>query len=241
MVQPLISHLLSLKTLSLHQLLSKPSPYQIGFKTTLKLGTPLVELSTKIDNKKIQILTGLLLKKNRQGSFIKQHKLTNYIFTFNQLINEPILIPGWNPIIAPKANLVLATKLSQPCSPTLKKALQPQNQDTPTWKASYMEEYNSLTGLDVYDEITWDDFKKIQHKCGRPISTIYVLIIKYKNGYPDRAKSCIVVLGDQQQVNYQPDKKYAPVLTQTQFRVLLSMAIKNKQYLRQGDVKNIFL
>ena len=67
-----------------------------------------------------------------------------------------------------------------------------------------------------------------------------ILTVKYKNGYPDHAKSRIVVLGNQQQIQYQPNQKYAPVLTQTQFRILLSLALKDNRYLRQGDVKNAF-
>ena len=66
------------------------------------------------------------------------------------------------------------------------------------------------------------------------------MTVKYKNGYPDRAKSRIVVLGNQQQVQYEPNEKYAPVLSQVQFRTILSIAIQHKRVLRQGDVKNAF-
>ena len=52
--------------------------------------------------------------------------------------------------------------------------------------------------MKVNNEISKDDFRKIQHKCGRPIPTMCLLTIKYKNGYPDRAKCRIVVLGNQQ-------------------------------------------
>ena len=52
-----------------------------------------------------------------------------------------------------------------------------------------------------------------------------LMTIKYKNGYPGWAKSRIVVLGNQQQVKYEANKKYAPVLSQIQFRILLSIAI----------------
>ena len=85
--------------------------------------------------------------------------------------------------------------------------------------------------MDVYDEITHDQYKKIQHKCGRPIPTMCLLTIKYKNGYPDRAKCRIVVLGNQQQQDYIKGEKYAPVITQNQFRCLLALAIRNKRRL----------
>ena len=67
-----------------------------------------------------------------------------------------------------------------------------------------------------------------------------LMTIKYKNGYSDRAKSCIIVLGNQQQVQYEPNENYAPVLSQVQFRTPLSIAVQHKRVLQQGDVKNAF-
>ena len=58
------------------------------------------------------------------------------------------------------------------------------------------------------------------------------MTIKYKNGYPDRTKSRIIILGDQQQVQYEANVKYAPVLPQVQFHTLLSVAIQHKPVLR---------
>ena len=39
--------------------------------------------------------------------------------------------------------------------------------------------------MNVYDKIPWEDYCQIQHKCGRPILTVCVLTVKYKDGYPD--------------------------------------------------------
>ena len=94
--------------------------------------------------------------------------------------------------------------------------------------------------MDVYEEISEEHFNKIKHKCGKPIPTMCVLTIKYKNGYSDRAKCRIVVLGNQQQQIYSNGEKYAPVITQNQFRFLLSLAIRIKRLLKQCDVKNAF-
>ena len=54
----------------------------------------------------------------------------------------------------------------------------------------------------LYDEISMDEYHRIQHKCGKSTPNMWILTIKYKNGYQDRAKSRIVVLGNQQQQNY---------------------------------------
>ena len=140
----------------------------------------------------------------------------------------------------PKADFVPATKLQLPCPTTLKKSLDPSHPDSLIWKDSYDEEYNSLRQLEVYEEITWQDYHKIQYMCGCPIPTMCVLTIKHKDGYAHRVKSRIVVLGNQQTIQYQLNQKYAPVLTQTQFRLILSLTVQHKRYLCQGDVKNAF-
>ena len=40
-------------------------------------------------------------------------------------------------------------------------ALLPSNPDPPIWHQLYNEEYTGLRALDVYNEITWEDYKKI--------------------------------------------------------------------------------
>ena len=156
------------------------------------------------------------------------------------MINENILQPNWQstPIIS--AHHVSASNLKHPCPTTLSKALDTSNTDRDTWHAAYKKELDDLKRMKVYDEISEDELHKIQHKSGRPIPTMCVLTIKYKDGYPDRTKCRIVVLGNQQQHTYQKSDKYAPVISQNHFRCLLSLAVKNKRKRRQGDVKNAF-
>ena len=69
---------------------------------------------------------------------------------------------------------------------------------------------------------------------------MFLLTIKYKNGYPDQAISRIVVLGNLQKLNYSTHETYAPVLSLTQFRTILALAISKQRILKQGDVKNAF-
>ena len=164
---------------------------------------------------------------NKLGTIIKQVPLDNFPFTFQTLINEGTLQPGWDNQPHIKACNVSAKNLVNPCPSSLTTALHDENKDRTTWHESYSEEFNDLKQMNVYDEISSEQFHKIQHKCGRPIPTMCLLTIKYKNGYLDRAKCRIVVLGNQQQQNYTKGEKYAPVLTQNQFRCLLSLAISN--------------
>ena len=67
-----------------------------------------------------------------------------------------------------------------------------------------------------------------------------VQTMKYKDGYPDRVKSRIVVLGNQQSTQFTPSDTYTPVVSQNQFRCLLSIAPQHKHKLKQGNVKNTF-
>ncbi len=177
---------------------------------------------------------------NKLGSIIKQMPPNNLPFTFQTLINENRLQPGR--LNHPHCSTfhVSAKNLHNPCPPTLGKALHSSNTDKPTWLDSYKQEFFDIQNMDVYNEISPEEYCRIQHRCGKPIPTMCVLTIKYENGYPDCAKCRIVVLGNQQDQTYSKNEKYAPVITQNQFRYLLSLAIKNKRFLCQGDVKNAF-
>ncbi len=169
---------------------------------------------------------------NKLGMIIKQLPLENLPFTFQTLIDEGVLQPGWETHPQLLAFNVSAQNLKHPCPPTLNKALHPSHLDRDTWFQSYHQEYSDLQNMNVYDTISQDEFQRIQHHCGRPIPTMCILTIKYKNGYPDRAKCRVVVLGNQQQQqSYTKDEKYAPVITQNQFRCLLSLAVKNRRRL----------
>ena len=178
--------------------------------------------------------------KNRLGETIKTHNLPDFTFNYHSLINSKVLKPGWTSTPTISANRVSATTLVNPCPPTLSKALSPDNADAPIWLESYKEEYNDLKNMEVYEEITPEQYKNIQHKSGKPLPSMCVLTIKYKDGYPDRVKSRIVVLGNQQSTTFIPSDTYAPVISQNQFRCLLSIAVQNKRKLKQGDVKNAF-
>ena len=166
---------------------------------------------------------------NKLGSILKEISLPNLPFNFQTLINDGTIQPGWESTPRITACHVSAKDLINPCPTSLSKALQDDNKDKETWTQSYSQEYYDLKKMDVYEEITSSQLHKIQHQCGRPIPTMCLLTIKYKDGYPDRAKCRIVVLGNQQQQSYTKGQKYAPVITQNQFRCLLSLAIQHKQ------------
>ncbi len=84
---------------------------------------------------------------------------------------------------------------------------------------------------------TYHAFQKLGVKA---IPTMCVLTIKNKDGYLDRAKCRIVVLGNQDPTYYTKHEKYAPILSQNQLRLLVALAVSKQCCLRQGDVKNAF-
>jgi hypothetical protein len=57
---------------------------------------------------------------------------------------------------------------------------------------------------------------------------------------PHWAKSCIVVLGNHEDQIWTKSEKYAPVFRPDTMRLLLSMAVKQRRVLKQGDCKNAF-
>ena len=75
----------------------------------------------------------------------------------------------------------------------------------------------------------------------RAIPTVNLFTIKQDmEGNPVRAKSRIVVLGNLERRIWSREDRYAPVLSGSASRLLLSMAIEDGRRLKQGDCKNAF-
>ena len=71
--------------------------------------------------------------------------------------------------------------------------------------------------------------------------TMAISTIKYDgNGNPDRAKYRIVALGNLDPHNWTKDDCYAPVLSQMELRLLTSLAVRSKTFLKSGDIKQAF-
>ena len=60
------------------------------------------------------------------------------------------------------------------------------------------------------------------------------------DGNPVHAKSRIVALGNLEQRLWSREDRYAPVLSSTGARLLLSMAVNDGRKLKQGDCKKRF-
>ena len=74
---------------------------------------------------------------NKLGDIIKSIPLDNLPFTFQTLITEGRLQPGWQQHPHCLAFNVSAKHLHNPCPATLSKALHESNTDRDTWLQSY--------------------------------------------------------------------------------------------------------
>ena len=85
-------------------------------------------------------------------------------------------------------------------SANLRLALASNNPDNKIWNASYDEEYDGLDNLDVFNEITTEQYTEYLVKYGEKaafIPTMDLFLIKPDmDGSPNRAKSRIVALGN---------------------------------------------
>ena len=156
---------------------------------------------------------------------------------------------GWQDHIAHRVfgfgRNVSASGLKRQQAPgSLKEALSAHNPDRQVWLDAYNEEFDGLSDLDVHSIITEEEYKAYVRKHGEAamaIPTMNLFTIKNdKEGNPVRAKLRIVALGNLEKRIWSRGDRYAPVLSSTASRLLLSMAVSDRRKLKQGDCKNAF-
>jgi hypothetical protein len=112
--------------------------------------------------------------------------------------------------------------------------------DRSIWVESYYEEANGLKEMDTYVIITAKEYTTKYPEI-QIISSMCVQTVKPdKNGDPDRAKTRIVALGNQEDRVWEKSEKFAPVLRDESSRVMTSMAIQAGRREKQGDCENAF-
>ena len=94
---------------------------------------------------------------------------------------------------------ISAATLKSQCPWTLRKTLLPNNPDRDVWLQSYDKEYNSLIAHNIFDVITYAEYHKLKPTCGKSLPIMCVNAVKPDDaGNPKRAKSRILVLGNQE-------------------------------------------
>ncbi len=114
------------------------------------------------------------------------------------------------------ASHVSATHLKRECPQSLLTALHHSHPDHDTWLASFREEKSGIKSQNTYIKISLANYRALRAQgAPRAIPTMCMLSIKKDEMFnPLRAKSCIVVLGNNEdRVWFKPEKHTPVVLT----------------------------
>ena len=104
--------------------------------------------------------------------------------------------------------------------------------DRETWDSSYREEYEGLAHCNTYKIISQEEYKRLKHKVKGILPTMAIATIKKDGeGNPVRAKYRIIALGNMDPHPWSKQDCFAPVLSQMELRLLISIAVKLKHYL----------
>ena len=140
------------------------------------------------------------------------------------------------------AQHVSATGLRVEEAPSLLQHHQHHPQDKQKWDAAYDEEYDGLKNLPAFEIIMENEYKTLKKVTGPELPTMAISTLKRdKKGNPKRCKYCIVVLGNLDPNNWTKTDCFAPVLSQTDVRLLTSIAVNMKRILKSGDMSQAFV
>ena len=141
------------------------------------------------------------------------------------------------------AKHVSAKNLIDTNAPTsLLKHLTMHASDKDTWDAAYREEYEGLAHCNTYKLISNDEYKNLRSQVKGILPTMAISTIKTDgNGNPVRAKYRIVALGNMDPHPWTKQDCFAPVLSQMELRLLISIAAKLNVIPKTGDVSQAFI
>ena len=113
--------------------------------------------------------------------------------------------------------------------------------DKDIWDAAYSEEYDGLSSLPTWEVLSEADFRSLG-KDVKALPSMAIATIKFDNfNRPKRAKYRIVVLGNHDYHTWSKESTTAPVMSQLELRHLTSLAISQKLYLKNCDIKQAFV
>jgi hypothetical protein len=125
--------------------------------------------------------------------------------------------------------------------PSFRKSTESGYPDQRLWMELYVEEAMGLKEQDTCVVINTKDYDK-NYQDINIIPTMHVQTIKKDDrGDLDRAKSCIVALGNFEDRIWEKSEEYAPVLRDESSRAMTTMAVEMGRGEKQGDCKNAFV
>ena len=100
------------------------------------------------------------------------------------------------------------------------------------WDAAYKEDVNG-----TWEVISETDYKRLRPILGSALPTMAISTLKKnKDGKPIRCKYRLVVLGNLDPNTWSKSDCFAPILSQMDRRLLLSIAVSKNCAPKQGDV-----
>eukprot|EP00978_Attheya_sp_CCMP212_P015227 scaffold39208_cov47-Attheya_sp.AAC.1 len=95
--------------------------------------------------------------------------IPDFTSSYLQLIDNETILPGWqissflrSTSKPASASHVSAKTLTGSAPTSLRNALHPNNPDRAIWRESYDEEIDGLNRLGAYDQLNYDEFKKLR-------------------------------------------------------------------------------
>jgi hypothetical protein len=113
--------------------------------------------------------------------------------------------------------------------------------DQVIWNDAYNEEYDGLASIPTWEVLSESQFNLLS-KGAKPLPSMAISTIKYdEHNRPIRAKYRIVVLGNLDYHQWSQESTTAPVMSQLELHLLISLAVFNKQTLKNCDIKQSFV
>jgi len=113
--------------------------------------------------------------------------------------------------------------------------------DKSIWDNAYFDEYNGLASLPTWEVLTEKQFKSLS-KGIKALPSMTITTIKYDEfNRPKRAKYQIVVLANHDYHTWSKESTAAPVMSQLELRLLISLAMFHKTALKNCDIKQAFV
>ena len=120
------------------------------------------------------------------------------------------------------------------------------NRQTPPdkilWDAAYAEEYYGLKDLGTWEVISDEEYQKLKPIVVNALPSMAISTIKRdQDGKPIRCKYRLVVLGNLDPNNLSKSDCFAPVLSQLELRLLLTIAVSKNCTPKTADVSQAFV
>ena len=113
--------------------------------------------------------------------------------------------------------------------------------DQDIWDAAYKAQYDGLQNIETWELITDQQYQQMIHLYKGLLPTMAITTIKKDGkGNPTRAKYHIVVLDNLNPNNWSKQDCFAPVLSQLELRLLISIAVKKKSIPKIRDITQAF-